>query len=177
MRRYAAILLLLAGCDLYFGGDDEPPCTGYGIGASPVAPNELRNPQTGQCQSYGGGGGCYDYVDGDGRCAPCAYDVAPQPDWGSCYSTCDGLDESTCLAAPGCIAAYDENTDYADAPSEISFKGCWATAPSGPIQGGGCWELDAQACSRHDDCSMYYGDGYGKDSPTNALIAPPTFQR
>ncbi len=175
MRRYAAILLLLAGCDLYFGGDDQPPCANWETGGGAVAPNQLRNPDTGLCESTGGGGGCYAYDDVNG-CTPCAYDLAspPSQDWGSCYSKCEGLDEQSCLGASGCIAAYDENTDYADAPSISTFKGCWATAPSGPIQGGGCWELDAQQCSRHDDCSMYYG--YGDGIPPNALVAP-TFNR
>lgn len=172
MRRYAAILVLLAGCDLYFGGDDEPPCTGWGTGGGASQPSQqLRNPETGQCEDYGGWGGCYD------SCGPCAYDLAAQPDWGSCYSKCEGLDEASCLGASGCIAAYDEYIDYADAPSINNFKGCWATAPSGPIQGGDCWNLGAQECSRHDDCSMYFGDGYGNDAPPNALIAPSTFER
>jgi len=170
MRRYAAVLLLLAGCDLYFGGDDEPPppCDGWGTGG---AAQEFRNPQTGECQGFGGG--CYD------SCGPCDYAALSiaQPDWGTCYSKCDGLDEQSCLGASGCIAAYDEFTDLADAPSITTFKGCWATPPSGPIQGGGCWALDAQECSRHDDCSMYFGDGFGGDTPTNGLVASQTFQR
>ena len=177
MRRYAAILLLLAGCDLYFGGDDEPPpCTGWGTGggegASPS--QQLRNPETGECESFGGWGGCYDYNNG---CAPCDYAALTQaqPDWGSCYSKCDGLDEQSCLGSSGCIAAYDEDTDYQDAPSVTTFKGCWATPLSGPIQGGDCWNLGAQECSRHDDCSMYFGDGYGNDTPMNAIIAGQGF--
>ena len=123
MRRYAAVLLLLAGCDLYFGGDDEPPppCDGWGTGG---AAQEFRNPQTGECQGFGGG--CYD------SCGPCDYAALSiaQPDWGTCYSKCDGLDEQSCLGASGCIAAYDEFTDLADAPSITTFKGCWATPPS-----------------------------------------------
>src|SRR5690606_21930828 len=97
------------------------------------------------------------------------------PDWGHCYSKCDALDESACLAAPGCQAAYDEYAPYADAPSMTTFKACWATAQSGPVQGGGCWNLGADDCARHDDCSMYY-TGYG-EAPPNALAPPPQFSR
>ena len=32
------------------------------------------------------------------------------------------------------------------------YEACWPTAPSGPVRGGGCVGLDAQECSRHDDC-------------------------
>jgi len=169
MRRYAVLLLLLTGCDLYFGGgDDEPPCTDWGTGGG--AAQQFRNPETGQCEGWGGGGGCYD------SCGPCDYAALTiaQPDWGTCYSKCEGLDEESCLGASGCLAAYDEWTDTQDAPSTTTFKGCWETAPSGPIQGGGCWTLDAQECSRHDDCSMYYG--YDSPFPANALVAP-TFSR
>lgn len=166
MRRLLAVLVLLSGCDLYFNGDDEPPCAGDGYGAYPE--QQIRNPQTGQCESYGGWGGCYD------SCGPCPEYAALSialPDWGSCYSQCESLDEHACISTPGCLAAYDEYAPEADAPSSASFKGCWATAPSGPVQGGGCWNLDAQECSRHDDCSMFY-TSYGKDTPTPALVAP-----
>nr|MBA3818940.1 hypothetical protein [Deltaproteobacteria bacterium] len=156
MRRFAiATLFLLAGCDLYFDGGDDPPCA-YG-GEKELAPAyEQRNPQTGQCEQFGGGG-C------DERCGPCpAYDTsgasgdqAAQPDWGSCYSQCEALDESSCVVTAGCRAAY---TDFPNEDRSPEFRGCWATALSGPVQGGGCVGLDAHACSRHDDCSAYYID-------------------
>ncbi len=151
----AAVLAILplTGCNLYFGGDDEPPpCYDYPAGA----PLELRDPQTGTCQYIGGGGGggCY------GDPVP-AYDVA-MPDWGQCWSQCEGLDENSCLGASGCYAAYSGFLCPPNADclwSGISFQGCWQTAPSGPVQGGGCTGLDAYACSRHDDCSAVYSPG------------------
>lgn len=163
MRRLFAVLVLLSGCDLYWNGDDDP-CKDYGYGAGASEPAfQLRNPQTGQCEYGGGGYPC------DGQCGPCALEgdigVSAQPDWGACYSRCDGLAEGSCLAAAGCYAAYDEDTSLADAPANTTFKGCWETAPSGPISTGTCIGLDAQQCSRHDNCSAYY------DAGVNALVA------
>jgi hypothetical protein len=153
MMRLVAIAALLAGCDLYFGGgggggDDivDPPCE-----RSPQTPpvREARNPHTGQCTAISGGGGWC-----DDRCIPCD-DVSEPPDWGACYSHCDGLAETACFATSGCYAAYlDDATDA----QVRTFWGCWNTAPSGPVQGGGCGSLDAYACSRHDDCSAVYAD-------------------
>ena len=97
----AAVLAILplTGCNLYFGGDDEPPpCNDY----YPGAPLQLRDPQTGVCQSIGGGGGgCYYAEDVKGVAG-----VAAMPDWGQCYSPCEGLDENSCLGVSGCYAAY-----------------------------------------------------------------------
>ena len=156
MRKSWAVLVLvvLGGCDLYFGGDDDPPpCEyGYGGGAVDGYPSQtLRDPYTGQCQDIG-----YPYPC-DGVCGPCAYDAPDiaQPDWGSCYSVCDGLPEASCLQTAGCFAAY---TDDPTADGKRDFYGCWQTAPSGPVHGS-CNGLDAQECSRHDDCSALYSGG------------------
>ncbi len=167
MRRLLAVLIVLSGCDLYWNEGDDDPCKyDYATGGGASQPAyELRNPVTGQCE-YGGGPYPCDY-----QCGPCAQAgddrAAPlsQVDWGACYSQCDGLTESSCLTASGCYAAYDEDTSLADAPAKISFKGCWQTAPSGPISTGSCFSLDAHECSRHDNCSAYYEAG------VNALVA------
>ena len=169
MRSLAiAVLVVLTGCDLYFGGGGDDDRLQVPAGWRRRAGRELslRNPQTGLCEGFGGWGGC------DGFCGPCPYAALTiaLPDWGYCHSACDGLDEQSCQATSGCIAAYDEYAPYADAPSSTTFKGCWAVAQSGPVQGGGCWNLDAQECSRHDDCALYYG--YDGDIPHDALIAP-----
>ena len=119
---------------------------------------------TGECQSFGGGGWC------DRGCGPCPDYAAltpAHPDWATCYSQCEALDEASCLEASGCYAAYWEDGWGADAPSLSGFKGCHATAPSGPVQGGGCYNLDAHACSRHDDCSLVYEGEYG---PTDEQV-------
>lgn len=151
MLRSLAVLALaavpLGGCDLYFGGDDEPPCA-YGAGGA-VAPdvaNGYRNPYSGQCEYYGG-----PYYPCDDACGPCpAADVASPPyDYASCYSQCEGLTEDTCAGESGCYVAY-----LGDATKQ-EFLGCYATAPSGPVQGS-CTNLDAYACSRHDNCSALY---------------------
>ena len=150
-----AVLVMLTGCDLYFtDGDDEPPC--YDV-ATDVAPAvTYRNPETGECQYFGG-------YPCDGRCGPCAEtgvkDPIAQPDWGSCYSQCDGLDEKSCMGTTGCFATYVEYGD-AFAPS---YNGCWQTAPSGPV-GGSCANLDAQECSRHDNCTATYVESGARTS-------------
>jgi hypothetical protein len=159
MRRLLPVLLVLAGCNLYFDHNGDDVCA-----VLDLAPEqELRNPDTGQCQPFGFGG-C------DGSCGPCAEAAGADqalPDWGTCNSSCEALDESTCAATAGCRVAYLENPLTDQAPH---FMGCWAVAPSGPVQGGGCDALDAQACSRHDDCSALYGS-----TPDGSI--PQTFER
>jgi hypothetical protein len=160
MRNLACTVALLAlslasGCTLYFGDDDGDDICG-GSGGADIAYDQLRDPSSGVCVDYGGGGGgCYG--------AP-----EPYPDWASCYSSCEGLDENTCFATAGCRAAYVE--DIGCGPGEDclpptgpqTFYGCWGTAPSGPIQGS-CDGLDAQGCSEHDDCIAVYNEYYGPD--------------
>lgn len=137
-------VIVLGGCNLYFSGDDQQ----CGYGAVDIAPSfELRDPQTGTCQPFGGGGGgC--------PCGQLCDDAVPpiaQPDWGMCFSQCDALDESTCIGTTGCRAAYTEGASR----GVPTFRGCWSVAPSGPIHGA-CENLDAYGCSQHDDCSAYY---------------------
>lgn len=166
MRRLAcAVVVLLSGCDLYFtdgDGDDDPcvyPATGVEGDVAPA--NELRNPYTGECEPFG-----YPYPC-DGVCGPCPPTGAEiaQPDWGSCYSSCEGLAETACLAAPGCFAAY---TEYPTEDRAAEFRGCWQTAPSGPISSGSCANLDAQECSRHDNCTAHYDA-----SPSEFMFCAP----
>jgi hypothetical protein len=140
-----ALAVLASGCVLYGGDDDgdDDVCAYEGD----IAAAELRNPDTGSCESWGGGGGCYG--------AP-----EPWPDWASCYSECEGLDEQGCLATSGCRAAYWQETcpPWADCDASWqppTFYGCWGTAPSGPTQGA-CDGLSAYDCSRHDDCVAVY---------------------
>lgn len=141
MRLGLACLILVTGCDLYFtDGDDD--C----LVATTIAAEELRNPDTGQCEPFGWGGGC-------GPCGPCAeVDLAPPPDWGSCFAGCEVLDEASCIDQAGCRAVYDANSNVDEPPR---FLECWAIAPSGPA-GGSCENLDAYECSRHENCSAYY---------------------
>lgn len=157
-----AVLILalvpVAGCSLYLGGDDDD-CEPWGVGS----PQELRNPETGACEAFGGGGwGCDD--------TPVATADIAAPDWGYCYNQCTGLDEGSCQDAPGCRAVY-----AGDCPEGLDcfattyyYAECWDTAPSGPIQGGGCYGLDAQECSRHDDCVAHHYPGPEPECPPNA---------
>jgi hypothetical protein len=156
MRKSWAVLVLVAlgGCDLYFGGDDDPPPCDYGYGGGATVDGypsqELRDPYSGQCQDFG-----YPNYPCDDLCGPCpAYDtaIAPNPDWGACYSQCDGLSEAACINTAGCFGAY---LDDPTADGKHDFYGCWATPPSGPVHGQ-CLGNDAQECSRHDDCSAIY---------------------
>lgn len=138
-----AAAALLAGCNLYFDGGDQD-CPVY----VEVAPNQVRNPETGGCEDWGWGGGC------DDGCNPCLAETAPFPDWGSCFGACAALDESDCVTAASCRAAF--TNPFNDGPR--LFEGCWSVAPSGPIRGE-CSGLDAYQCSRHDDCSAVYNIG------------------
>jgi len=149
MMRIALALVLTASVGGCIFDDDDNECRyydDYGTGAG-IAAYELRDPTTGICQAVGGG---YDYDCSD-PCSPCPATGAAEdqaiPDWGECYSQCESLDESTCRATSGCRAAYAGN----------SFYQCWATAMSGPIQGGTCAGLDAYGCSQHDDCVAIHG--------------------
>ncbi|MBA3502156.1 MAG: hypothetical protein M4D80_34065 [Myxococcota bacterium] len=152
MRRLViAFAVLLSGCDLYFSGGDDEPCNFVGDEVKPaIAPDLRRNPTTGECQSAGG-------YPCDDRCGPCPAAEADIVDWGSCYSECDGLAEGACMAKTGCFAAY---TEYPTQDRKGEFRGCWQTAPSGPI-GGSCSNLDAYECSRHDNCTAHYDGTYG----------------
>lgn len=140
-----------AGC---FGADDGQ-CPQYETGADYPA-YELRDPSTGMCQPFGGGGNCTD------PCSPCALSGAgeAQPDWAQCFGVCEGLDETTCKATSACRAAYAGGTYYQ----------CWGVAPSGPIQGGTCSTFDAQTCSGHDDCIVLHAAG-AAGSPIGAFTA------
>lgn len=151
MRRLFAVLVLMTGCNLYWNGQGDDVVCATGA----IAPSqELRNPTTGYCEYFNGPG-----YPCDGVCGPCPESIGePQPDWGACQSQCNGLEEAACLTAPGCLAAYYEDTTTPE-HATTSFRGCYITAPSGPVSTGACAALDAQQCSRHDNCAMYYQAG------------------
>ncbi len=157
---FAVALVLMSGCNLYFGGGDDD-C--YYAEFAPSL--ELRDPETGECQPFGNGGGC------GNSCGPCAETTVAQPDWGQCFSRCDAFDEPSCVSASGCRAAYLNDPRNDGGPQ---FLGCWEVAPSGPIQGGHCTNLDAQACSRHDDCGAIYTGTLG---PNDGLQGDAKFTR
>src|SRR5689334_16155942 len=115
-----ALLSLASGCTLYFGDDDDDDCALY----DEAYDSEPRDPSTGECQYFGGGGGGCG-LENDGA-------EAPAPDWASCYTQCEGLDEQTCIATAACRAAYLEDigcgpgTDcLPPEPGSNTFYGCW----------------------------------------------------
>ena len=161
MNRLAYLFLFVlclpaAGCQIYFGGDDDddqpqPDAGCYlPVARVPLPPDPpLRNPYTGGCEYWGGGGGGCGGDDGFDPTRP------SKPDYGLCYGTvCDGLDEETCASADACRGIY---YDFGNGQGE--FAACWPTAPSGPIAGGGCEGLDAYSCSLHNDCSAVHEPG------------------
>lgn len=147
-----AVLVPVAGCSIYFGDDTGDDCQGAIEGDTAYPGPGYRNPETGTCEAWGGGG-CYDSGGG----------AQAEPDWAVCDGSCEALDEVSCLAAAECRAAYLGWTcpPWADSeadclPSMNEFLGCWGIAPSGPAEPEDCWSLDAYACSRHNDCSAVY---------------------
>jgi len=133
---------------MYFGGDDvqNDDCMTVAVPASAY----YRDPSNGACINEGGGSAC-------GCGEPCV-GTAPGGTyaiWGACNTTCDALDETTCIATTGCHAAYVETVLGAPL-STHAFYGCWAVAPPGGDVPYECTGLDAQACSTRDNCSMVY---------------------
>lgn len=147
---WLAIPLLLSGC-IISGGDTEP-CENTRVEEAPSQIIEYRNPESGACQDFGGGGGgggetCGNWGGNNDQADP----IEPGGaflDWASCESQCEGLSEQNCLTTSACRVAYAIGLT-----GDQEFYECWGTAPSGPIQGGGCEGLDAYTCSQHDDCS------------------------
>ena len=167
----ATLTVALSGCQLYFGGDDGPPPTcgggGWGTGGEGYddgyPSNLLRNPQTGDCEEFGGYGGGYGgscYWDESYQSCVCD-DVAeptspPAPNWPACDSSCSLLDEDTCLAEPGCQVAYFED----NTPGWSLFRGCYATTTTGGVDNASCFNLDAYGCAQRDNCSIFYTADY-----------------
>ena len=157
MRRISLFMVtsLLAPLGCYF--DDGGQCELFDEAA--IA-NGLLNPDTGQCDYYNGGGSqnCEDY----GRPVPLAEPDRAPVDWAQCFSQCTDLGEAQCLNTPGCRAGYVSSCPP-NGLCEVeawSFAQCWATAPSGPVQGS-CEGLSAYECSRHDNCVARHVAAYG----------------
>ena len=125
--RAALIALVLAGCTST-GGDDQICAATPGVAIS------LRDPSTGQCEAFDTGG-CRGI---------------PVPDWAECGGACDALDEPTCLATAHCRAVYTGT-----AP-DLTYDGCWGTAPQASLAGVACANLDPQQCSEDDECAAVF---------------------
>lgn len=164
MMRFA-LLALLGGCSLYWNSDPPPPPDACPVYEAPPSDTQMRDPETGQCETISP-----DYCDpGCGPCPGGAGVGSNTADWSSCESKCLGMAESLCLATSGCQAEYLDN-------GTLSYWGCFATAPSGPVEGE-CTGLSAEECSRHDDCKMYYqqqeASWFEKCVDENPLPPPP----
>jgi hypothetical protein len=164
-------LALLPGCSVFFGDDDATgddcstpvPGTNAGDGVALPPPNGggLRNPTFGDCEFFGCSGGG---LDGTGAPPPAPRAATAVPDWGVCGSPCEMLDEDSCRRADACRAIYVDRCAGSNEPcARVDFATCWPTAPSGPVRGSECVGLDAQECSRHDDCvAVHFPDAGGQ---------------
>jgi hypothetical protein len=139
----ALSLLFLAssGCIFY----DEQCLERPGV----YSGERLRDPQTGLCADVAS----YRCEDSCGLCT--AGEADGRPNWGECDTVCETLDEATCLGVAGCRGIYVEGQQGR------RFVDCWAIDQSGPVQGGSCEGLEAQGCSRHDDCVAVHAEGRG----------------
>jgi hypothetical protein len=162
MIRLALLVSLvgLSGCFIVFpehgtGGDDDcllPP-TGGGTknGSEPVAIAPLRNPNTLTCDSFGGGG-C------DPSCGPCPLEdtaLAPIPSWGSCGSSCEGLDETTCAADSSCRVVKDAACAI-QGNCLTDFAGCFPTDNFVDNSVDCDSAFDGETCSRNPACTAFH---------------------
>jgi hypothetical protein len=130
MRVVVACMLILIGIGLVDEPSRRAPCWPYFV--------MVFDPGTAACHAVGA-------CDRDGN------ELAP-PDQAACHGACEALPEAACIATAGCrILTRRASQGMAD-----SFFACSETAPSGPIHAGRCRDLDAYACSRHDNCAAHY---------------------
>jgi hypothetical protein len=92
------------------------------------------------------------------------------PNLAHATTACSGGNEEQCLTVPGCHPAYQDAHDG----SPPQFIGCWET-PMPTASSGSCADLDAQACSQHDNCSPLYSlDAQNRDSFARCFDKPQT---
>jgi hypothetical protein len=143
MRGLAWLVVVVAACT-----SETKPC--LPTGAAGIADQLLRDPATGQCQSFG--------IPCDPACGQACPAVGAEPDWGACDGLCESLTESQCLASPTCHATYQDSPT----PAPLFWQ-CWELPPSGAITGA-CDGLDAQTCSEHTDCTSLYTSAVNQGS-------------
>ena len=151
-----AALAPAAGCIIELGDGDDDPCI-----EPAIAYQRVRDPYTGQCYTPGGGGHC----DGDDVIIALEK-TSPLPSGGLCDTYCEGLDEYSCSADPGCHAAYVDTCPgdmYCSDRGRV-FAGCWAIAPY--AESGACQDLSAHGCAGRNDCSMNYDSTLGYPDPS-----------
>ena len=154
---FLAIALPAAGCSLYFEDSGKADAGVTGCGGISTG-QLLRDPSTGQCESFYSpdGDGCYE---GD----PPAY--PPAPNWPTCISVCEGLDEQTCSTTAGCHGYFSgafcpPNADCIST-EPTTFFACGAVGePISTTSGTACEELDAASCAGSDACQTYLWPTY-----------------
>jgi hypothetical protein len=162
MIRLVSSIAVLATC-LTGCLERHKTCPLYDEGTAGIADQLLRDPSTGECESFGG-------PPCDSECGPCpglTEALPPSPDWGACSGACDSLSETQCLATDSCHAAYQD--DSAQFPV---FWGCWDMPLNGVTHAGTCTGLDAQTCTEHDNCASVYTGPVNQ--PQNFV---PSFER
>ncbi len=149
----ASLVTSLAGCSLYFdtGTKAAPDAACFEAPVGNIPAIILLNPDTLACETFSDGGGVC-------NCGPCPENPVAGvaiPTWGQCYSACDQLGESACLATAGCFVARDWESYYTNEPS---FIGCFAgdTAPPQTTQSEPCETRGAEDCSDDAACSGLY---------------------
>jgi hypothetical protein len=154
MQRFILLAaVVLTGCGLFTGGDDQHTCPDVNDPA--IAEPELRDPQTGICDLS---------QPIDPECSPdcpCAAqsntagDAEPAIIGGECDGPCEGLDEQDCISNGACHAAY---TDAGMGAAQ--YWSCFDIAPQEPqTQSQPCNSLDVYDCFFDPQCgSLYSGD-------------------
>ena len=132
--RSIAIVVMLAGCNLYLAGSHESPdaCVQQGSGSGPAS---LIDPSTGQCTTIQGW--------------PCS---TAFPEWPACSGPCNGLDEPSCLATAQCHAAYIDTTGGSGSATR-AYSACWNMIATQPNPNGACAGLDAETCALQHQCA------------------------
>jgi len=167
MRRLLLIVLAasLPGCLLYFndhgsGGDDcllLDDTTTTGGGGAGAEPAPLRNPQGLTCDSFGGGP-C------DPACGPCPATpetgggaLAPIPSWGSCGSSCEALDETSCAKRDDCRVVKDARCAIGG-NCLTDFMGCFPTDNFVDPSVDCSRTTDGETCSRSNLCTAFHSN-------------------
>jgi hypothetical protein len=191
MIRLALVLcVLLSGCYIInpghgSGGDDDDcllPPAGDDTTEPAIAP--LRNPHTLTCDDFNGGNPC------DPACGPCpASDdppptpkpggsggaaLAPIPSWGSCFSSCEGLDENTCGSRSDCRIVKDAACAI-NASCFTDFMGCFPTDQFVDASVACVQAFDGETCSRNPDCTAFHRPGCSLVAPEDPV--PPECTR
>ena len=135
-----ALVLILPGCHIYFGGDDDDD-----DGCTEPFRLPLLNPETLTCE-YPPQGGCNQEP----------YPLGDVP-WASCENDCSLLSESACLAASSCRAAYVQYEVFDPTEWVDVFAGCYGLGGGGAMSGGpACSTLDVLSCSFRNDCAAVH---------------------